>query len=288
MAAICQACRATTCAKLRAEQTKIDQFIAVDFPAASAAYDPPDKRVAPAGFRKVDGDDLKRLNLSTDMLEAPVDPKTGKPSGFRAAVFVKDNPYEVVVGFKGSDNPVEAIWNKASRDDWVNNGQQAVGRDSFYYSQAQRIASNIAASGNKAHYVGHSLGGGLAAAAAGISGSTATTFNAAALSKATIDKMNDGICRLPADIDAVSVAGEVLTSGQNLAKMPAQGTNRYVLDPPPGMADAVVAGAALLGPKAVAAAMLARSVALHLRDPVDKSLKRRQDQIVKEMKKNGC
>ena len=68
-------------------------------------------------------------------------------------------------------------------DDWLNNAQQGTGFASSQYDQAVRLATDVAGKLPSGSYtfVGHSLGGGLASAAAHATGGPAITFNAAGL-----------------------------------------------------------------------------------------------------------
>jgi Protein of unknown function (DUF2974) len=274
--ALCQPCKATICKNLRAEEAKLKKFQS-DSIAASSAYDAPGQRKAPPGYKEATPEQLKALNLNQSMLEHPIDPKTNEPSNFRAAVFVSDsNPKDVLIAFKGTS--------PTSLEDWTNNAQQGLGKDSFYYQQAGRIAQRATASGADVAYTGHSLGGGLASYAARLTGADATTFNSASLSETTlagIGKPNGG------HIDAVSVNGDILTTGNEAVGSPAQGNTRWPLDPPLA-SGAAVAAAAFFGPGAAAAAATARAAYLHTMGVVDKSLARRASKNAAEIKKNGC
>jgi len=273
---VCQPCKATKCKKLRAEEAKLKKFQS-DAVAAKSVYDAPGQRQAPPGYQEATPEQLKALNLTPSMLEHPIDPKTGKPSNFRSAVFVNEkNPKDVLIAFKGT--------NPTSLDDWKNNAQQGLGKDSFYYQQAGRISQRAAASGADVAYTGHSLGGGLASYAARLTGADATTFNSASLSENTLA----GIGRPKGGtIDAVSVKGDILTAGNEAVGSLAQGDTRWPLDPPPG-SGAVVLAAAFLGPEAAAAAAAGRAAYLHMMGQVDKSLDRRAKKNAAEIKKNGC
>jgi hypothetical protein len=275
----CKKC--VTCNRLRAEHDKILKFQA-NATAASSVYDPPGQRSAPPGYKEATEEQLKKMNLTPVMLEHPDDPKTKKPSNFRAAVFVpddtKDNeqPKSAIVAFKGT--------NPTSWDDWKNNYQQGLGKDSFYYTQAGKIASRATASGTDLSFAGHSLGGGLASYAARLTGNDATTFNSASLSETTLAKIGS---RKGGHIDAVNVKGDILTTGNQAANSLAQANTRWPLDPPPASGAAVLA-ASYFGPQAAAAAATARAVYLHTMGAVDKSLERRATKNAVEIKKNGC
>jgi Lipase (class 3) len=167
---------------------------------ANAAYSP--TSVLPAGFRPADAADLSILGLR----QADLAPSN---SAFRAEVYVTgtgaDTQY--VVAFRGSTS---------DRRDWISNGQQAAGLNSDHYSRALAVGRALAR--NEAVPVtitGHSLGGGLASAAAIASGRDATTFNAAGLSQNTINQANtirnaEGAAGV-ANVSAFYVRGEILS-----------------------------------------------------------------------------
>jgi hypothetical protein len=79
-----------------------------------------------------------------------------------------------------------------------------------------RIGNKLAARDVDAHFVGHSLGGGLASAAQGGSGLTASTYNAAGLNPDTVAKYSkdNHTAAEPDRINAIRIKGEVLTKTQ--------------------------------------------------------------------------
>ncbi|PCD03193.1 hypothetical protein COC42_01865 [Sphingomonas spermidinifaciens] len=157
----------------------------------------------PAGYRVASADDLQALGLTPAMLEMP-------GSSFRARVYATDtiSGTEYVVAFRGS----------SAGEDWANNAQQALGLNSESYAKALQIGRQIARSDEQVSFTGHSLGGGLASAAAVASGRTADTFNAAGLHDDTIAAAR-GIAassgRGTASVDAWYVPGEILHLVQN-------------------------------------------------------------------------
>lgn len=113
-------------------------------------------------------------------------------SGFRAEIYVPDkailgdNTRPVVV-YKGStgeiiDPSAPSGRRESGGEDFLNNGQQAIGMRSDYYDRAMRLGAllNQKMTGNF-EIAGHSLGGGMASAASAVTGARATTFNAAGL-----------------------------------------------------------------------------------------------------------
>jgi hypothetical protein len=110
----------------------------------------------------------------------------------------------------------------------------------------------LADSGQAVDITGHSLGGGLASAAAGASGASATTFNAAGLNPTTVARYGTAVDSAAAGpIQAYRVEGELLTGvqEQGLQSTAAVALAGGLVGGPMG---AVVAGLAKVG---LAAAM---------------------------------
>jgi Protein of unknown function (DUF2974) len=160
----------------------------------------------PAGYRVASATDLGALGLKPSDL-------TSTQSGFTARVYVTGSGAgaRYVVAFRGSTS---------DRTDWVSNFQQGAGIRSDHYSRALSIGERIARSGNANVVItGHSLGGGLASAAAIASGRPAQTFNAAGLSDATIRSADQtrraaGVSGAGA-VSAFYIRGEILSAIQD-------------------------------------------------------------------------
>jgi len=121
----------------------------------------------PPGYRQVtDPDELAKLGITQGDLSP-------SESGMMAEVFVKDGPNgpKYVVAFRGTQ----------SLNDWNNNLQQGLGYQSAEYEDAAKLAEKLKGANVDLSFTGHSLGGGLASAAAVATGYSATTFNAAGL-----------------------------------------------------------------------------------------------------------
>lgn len=154
----------------------------------------------PAGTRVAMQQDLDRLGLTPDMLEQP------GQSDFRARVYVSGAP--------GQEHYTVAFRGTQSGNDWKANFQQGTGQDSIHYRSALAIGRQIARSGADVEMTGHSLGGGLASAAALASGRHADTFNAAGLHDRTIAQANAiarGAGQGAGAADNYRVPGEILT-----------------------------------------------------------------------------
>lgn len=161
--------------------------------------------VPPPGYRVASATDLRAIGLSASDLSSP-------NSSFAARVYVNGTgaSAQYVVAFRGTQGG----------SDWLTNARQAVGASSDHYTKALAIGEKIALSGNNnVSLTGHSLGGGLASAAAIASGSNAVTFNAAGLSDSTIRSATQlrtqaGVAAA-GNVDAYYVRGEVLSTLQD-------------------------------------------------------------------------
>ncbi|WP_294331886.1 Mbeg1-like protein [uncultured Sphingomonas sp.] len=170
--------------------------------AAMAADVYNDAPAPPAGYRVASSDDLAQIGLRGEDLSSP-------QSSFRARVYVAegDGGPDYVVSFRGTTDG----------SDWKANAQQGVGLPSDQYSRALLLAKAIGRHPEaQVTITGHSLGGGLASAAALASGRDAQTFNAAGLSDATIRQAQSIRGDTPAPkISAVYVRGEILSAIQD-------------------------------------------------------------------------
>jgi Protein of unknown function (DUF2974) len=169
---------------------------------ASDVYN--DIAAPPAGYRVATQSDLARLGIRQNELEST--------SGFRARVYVTNA--------QGNASYVVAFRGTTSSGDWQANFRQGVGLQSDHYQKALKIAVAVGKHPDvPVMMTGHSLGGGLASAAAIASGRDASTFNAAGLSSATIANANKtrtdaGIGRAT-EVQAFYVRGEVLSAIQD-------------------------------------------------------------------------
>ena len=156
----------------------------------------------PAGYRVAKDAELAAIGVDPAAL-------TTRASGYRARAYISGTgeTAQVVIAFRGT----------AGLSDWATNARQATGLANDHYRQALALGRQVARSGaDNVTFTGHSLGGGLASAAGLASGRSATTFNAAGLSDATI-RQADTIrsCRPALDIRAYHVRGEVLSALQD-------------------------------------------------------------------------
>jgi len=227
------------------------------------------------GFKDI-SNDVKALNdygLTKDDLTIP-------NTNFRAVIYRKGK--QTIVSFKGTTS-----W---FGSDMRANIQQALDiRDgdapTAYYKRAQGIARLMKTHAlDKGHplpeFIGHSLGAGLASAAAQATGAPATLFNPAGLNPATVTGPMSG-----SPVKAVKVIGEIISGGVNeIPGLPdAYSTEDLMLDPPIGFGRdilmqgaATMIGAGLGGPwgatGGLAAAKLVRAGLLHTRENVRDAL----------------
>jgi hypothetical protein len=165
-----------------------------------------DVAAPPPGYRVASDTDLARIGLSPQDLSSP-------QSSFRARVYARegDGKTQYVLSFRGTTDG----------SDWKANAQQGLGLPSDQYARALMVARALARNPDAdVTITGHSLGGGLASAAAVASGREATTFNAAGLSDATIGqaqaiRTNAGGSGPAPRIAAFYVRGEVLSAVQD-------------------------------------------------------------------------
>jgi hypothetical protein len=125
---------------------------------------------APAGTERLSNTELGALGLNPALLSKP-------DIGFEAGLYrLDDGSY--VLGFRGTDD-----WGAKLSGDLDDNALQGLGLGSLQYSAATIAGMEVARAvgSENLQITGHSLGGGLAAAASGRTGVPATTFNAAGL-----------------------------------------------------------------------------------------------------------
>ncbi|MEM6455393.1 MAG: hypothetical protein AAF772_09895 [Acidobacteriota bacterium] len=163
---------------------------------------------APEGWSR-----LNDAGLPPELAGLPWSDEQPGGSGFHAALYQSDEG-EVVLVFEGT-NGSDPL-GPDGRADWSNNLQQGLGLSSQQYSNAIEIAQQVQnVYGDDFVITGHSLGGGLAAAAGTIVGVETTTFNAAGVNPNTLAPF--GLTRDDArgTVEAFHVDGEVLNGIQD-------------------------------------------------------------------------
>ena len=162
----------------------------------------------PEGWRDISNDDnaLQKLGLKSTMLYS-----SANDPDFFSRVYAPD---KLVFGNEMAPTVVFRGTRMEKMKDWLNNGQQGMGINSTYYKKSVSIGNNLKNFPGKVSIAGHSLGGGLASAAAIASGKPAWTFNAAGLNAGTVEKYGGTAIGDGSKIAAYRVHGEVLTKLQ--------------------------------------------------------------------------
>jgi len=105
--------------------------------------------------------------------------------------------------------------------DWEENIRQGLLGDSAQYRQGIKLVRNLQNQGVVIdRFVGHSLGGGLASAAALVYNLPATTFNAAGVNPDFVAQFGANLGQANQLIDAYRVQGDILSTLQEMSPMP--------------------------------------------------------------------
>lgn len=140
------------------------------------------------GFKPLSADELRGKGIDPASLE-------NKDSGFLARIYGDEHGH-YVVAYSGTDEG----------KDWLTNFRQGLGFEDAQYNQAMALAREAkVAFGDEVVITGHSLGGGLAAAASITSGIPAVTFNASGVHDKTLERVG---------IDADAAKREMADNGQ--------------------------------------------------------------------------
>ena len=183
----------------------------------------------PVGFTNPSDEELATLGLTAEDLAPP-------GSDFRAQVYKVDPevnviPPEYVLAFRGTE----------TKSDCMVDVKQGVGMETDHYNRAMSIAQKMSKSEKSFDVTGHSLGGGLASAAAVVAGVPADTFNSSGLHGNTTERQGKPLDKENAkkSVNAYRSEGaektELLTSIQKLPLVPdAIGEPRSVRPPDEG------------------------------------------------------
>ncbi|MEL4881403.1 PAAR domain-containing protein [Shewanella algae] len=154
----------------------------------------------PLGLEAVDTSKIPGLNNAVF---------SDKETGFGAGLFKSAINDETMLTFRGTNNGV------TGGKDWPTNLKQGSGGETKQYNQAMYLADMVDDSLDDFTIVGHSLGGGLAASAVGVTGRNGYTFNAAGLHPKTMERRGGlPIAEIDKLIQTQAVNGEVLTGVQ--------------------------------------------------------------------------
>ncbi len=149
---------------------------------------------APIGWEKID-------------MQLPAkEVKKDNKKNFHAELYKSKIDESIVISFKGTQ----------SLADWGQNIKQGIGGDTYQYDRAMQLALRFKKQfGNKLQFAGHSLGGGLASAAAAVTGLPAYTYNSAGLHPNTPKDFNGSLGVANRVTRSWYVKGELLTMSQN-------------------------------------------------------------------------
>jgi hypothetical protein len=167
-----------------------------------------------------------KLHTSPDELRRTLHPDD---SGFRAEIYLPDAAmrqagYKLTPAFKGSSGKVTTSDGKPPHDTTTedfaaNNFPQSVGLETDYYDRAMQLGYELKQNGVDFESTGHSLAGGMSAAVSAVTGTRATTFNAAGLNPVTTARFaqqNPGVIvskDLTHLITNYQIQGELLSDG---------------------------------------------------------------------------
>ena len=162
---------------------------------AALAYETDPNLSLPPGWQ--------RLNVHTHSIA----------TNYRAQEFYHAGTNEVVLAFAGTDDiPADLVTD-------IFQGTVGSGTDyNLAISDALAVSSRMMSeypAGATVRFVGHSLGGGLAAAATAVVGGRASTFNAAGVARSTVTRFGGTLSSLDSKIDAFRVKGEFLSTWQD-------------------------------------------------------------------------
>ncbi|WP_442801733.1 lipase [Serratia rubidaea] len=159
----------------------------------------------PEGWRDISNDikALEKIGLIPEMLYDKADEPDFLSRVYSPENAVFGNDMTTTIVFRGTRMEKLADWN--------NNARQGIGVNSTYYENAVTVGNYLKKTRHQIDIAGHSLGGGLASAAAVASGKPAWTFNAAGLNAGTVEKYGGTAIGDGSKIAAYRVQGEVLT-----------------------------------------------------------------------------
>ncbi|MEZ9524398.1 lipase family protein [Enterovibrio norvegicus] len=138
------------------------------------------------------GEALHYLDFSEHVYKA-----FGAPSGWTATETIHDSSmgYHAVVYTKGSEAIIAFRGSELGTSDWVNNGIMVEGEVPDQYRRAIQDAGWLVDKYSQydIHFTGHSLGGGLATAAAILTGEPATVFDASGLGNSVLEEVKTAL-----------------------------------------------------------------------------------------------
>ena len=205
----CKPLVSEVCAQLKKEMEELEE-VSERFELSAHVYDvydPDTNTQPPNGYRHLSDQEVAdRLGLASAQEAANMTHPEG--SSFRAAVYEKGDT--MIISYRGTTS---------AGGDILADAAQGTGFQNAHYENAKRLATkanhsdSVKNGGKKLEFVGHSLGGGLAATSGMITGAKTTTYNAAGVHSNTIAGKN------PSDYDdnitSHVVDGEILNWAQD-------------------------------------------------------------------------
>ncbi len=222
----------TNCHKTKAERLKERKKLIKDAEKKAmepgVAGTPKAQELKSAANRlRMNNESVERARLAKNVYDDPKAPegwkrlknfstKEDKKNGFHAALYESDIDGTKVLVFEGTK--------MLSGQDWKTNLQQGMGMKTYQYTRAIKIAKDMKdIYGSNLEIAGHSLGGGLASAAAGVTGLKTSTFNSAGLHPNTVERQGGSIETANKNVTSRYVKGEILTMAQLYGEIPLKG-----------------------------------------------------------------
>ncbi len=175
---------------------------------AAAVYDPSQSLIG--RWSRLTDDQVTAIGIDPTRLK-------NDRSGFEAGIYKDDQRH--ALAFAGTD--------MTSIKDWTTNLAQGAGLQTEQYAEAVALAKDAAKALDKASVIltGHSLGGGLATAAAAATGLQAVVFNPAGVNEHTLKRegLDPTGVKVAADTGQIRnyiVAGEILNQVQSWLPIP--------------------------------------------------------------------
>jgi len=181
------------------------------------AADPDESGVVGNNVRQDSDEQIEQLGLNPEQL-----------ANTEAVVFVNQQTNTVTISFRGANQV----------GDYTGSAGQLMGIETDRYTNAMNLAEEIdnrLGGQHNIQFAGGSHGGGLASAAAIVSGNSAYTFNAVGLHSDTVVRKGGSLSAADSLVDAFFVAGEAQSGLQDNTPVPDAVGNRIKIKPATGL-----------------------------------------------------